>query len=157
MKKKKLNFEVIPIDNYEEYAELSEMYASKWQELDLLIPSNFRMICAVLNVKPERVLMDFMWKLSHSAIDGATKKQRKAGRKFMLHSNFGEASYSKNDLKKMFSELKAIRKLYEITGSMEEGHKELFWKSNHMYTEFWFKRWFEKNNRLEDLSILEKF
>lgn len=153
----KLKSEVISMDNYGNYAEINEMYASRWRELDLLIPGNFRMICAILNVKPERILIDFMWKLSCSAIDGATKKQRKAAQKFMLLSSFGDPFYSKNDLKKMFSELKAIRELSDTTGSMEEDNKELFWKNNHMYTEFWFKHWFEKNTRQDDLTVLGKF
>lgn len=57
----------------------------------------------------------------------------------------------------MFSELKAIRKIYDTTDAMEGDDMELFWKNNHMYTEYWFKRWFEKNRRQDDISVLEKY
>lgn len=101
--------------------------------------------------------MDFMWKLSDSVIDGATEKQRKAGKKFFLASGFGQPAYAKEDIKRMFRELKSIRKLTDTTEAMEDGNKELFWKSNNMFVEFWYKRWFEKNTRQDDLSVLEEY
>lgn len=155
MKKKKSKATLV--DSYEQYAEIGDMYASRWRKLDLFIPNNFRMLCAILNVKPERILMDFMWKLSNSTIQGATKKQRKAGIKFFIAGGFGQPAYAKEDIKKMFSELKSIRKLYETTENMEDGNKELFWKNNHMYVEYRYKRWFEKTTRQDDLSVLEEY
>ena len=93
MKKKKSKTTLV--DPYKQYAEIGDIYTSRWRKLDLLIPSNFRMLCAILNVKPERVLKEFMWKLSYSVIDGATEKQRKAARKFFLESGFGQPAYTK--------------------------------------------------------------
>ncbi|WP_425635850.1 hypothetical protein ACPUEN_10560 [Algoriphagus yeomjeoni] len=155
MKKKKTKTTLM--DSYKQYAEIGDMYTSRWRKLDLLIPSNFRMLCAILNVKPERILIDFMWKLSYSVIHGATEKQRKAGMKFFIACDFGQPAYAKEDIKKMFSELKSIRELTDTTQDMEDGNKELFWKNNHMYVEFWYKRWFEKNTRQDDLSVLEEY
>ncbi|RAI92208.1 hypothetical protein [Algoriphagus yeomjeoni] len=155
MKKKKAKTTLI--DSNEKYAEIGDMYTSRWRKLDLLIPSNFRMLCAILNVKPERILMDFMWKLSYSVIHGATEKQRKAGKKFFIEGGFGQPAYTKQDIKKMFNELKYIRKLTDTTEAMEDENKELFWKNNHMYVEFWYKRWFEKNSRLDELSVLDEY
>ncbi|WP_339863722.1 hypothetical protein [uncultured Algoriphagus sp.] len=155
MNKKKAK--TIPVDPYKHYAEIGSMYSSKWRKLDLLIPSNFRMLCAILNIKPERVLMDFMWKLSYSVIEGATEKQRKAGKKFFIASGFGQPAFAKEDIKKMFSELKSLRKLSDTTEAMEDGNKEQFWKNNHMFVEYWYKRWFEKNIRPDDLSVLEEY
>jgi hypothetical protein len=57
----------------------------------------------------------------------------------------------------MFSELKSLRKLIETTEAMEDGNKELFWKKNHMFVEYWYKRWFEKNTHPDDLSVLEEY
>ncbi|MBD8489299.1 hypothetical protein IFO69_11130 [Echinicola sp. CAU 1574] len=56
MKKKKAK--VTLVEQYAEYAEIGDMYTSRWKKLDLLIPSNFRMLCAILQVKPEKILMD---------------------------------------------------------------------------------------------------
>ncbi|SJN22962.1 hypothetical protein FM107_03645 [Sphingobacterium sp. JB170] len=40
---------------------------------------------------------------------------------------------------------------------MEPDDTRLFWKNNHMYVEHWFKRWFEKNKRTDDVTVLEKY
>ncbi len=154
---KKQKPKVRTVDKYEKYAEIGEMYSSKWKKVDLLIPSNFRMLCAILGVKLEDVLRNFMWMVSYSVLKQATDKQRSAARKFFLSCKFGRPQYSKKQVNQMFSELKAIRKIYDTTDGMEEDDMELFWKNNHMYTEYWFKRWFEKNRRQDDISVLEKY
>lgn len=144
-------------DPYKKYAEIGDLFTSRWRKLDLLIPSNFRLLCAILQVKPEQILKDFMWKASYSAILGVTKKQQKTGERFFLEAGFGQPTYSKEDIKRMFSELKSIRKLCDTTESMKDREKELFWKSNHMYIEFWYKRWFEKKSGQDHLSVLEEY
>ncbi|GGF49008.1 hypothetical protein [Echinicola rosea] len=154
MKKKKSK--VIVVDIYEKYTEIGNMYSSRWRKLDLFIPSNFRLLCAILKVKPEDILMDFMWMLCYGNKD-ATDNQIKSAQKFFIAGRFGQPSYSKKEIKQMFRELKAVRTIYDTTEKMNIENKELFWKSNHMYTEFWYKRWFEKNTRKEDHSVLEKF
>lgn len=154
MKKKKSKVTIV--EQYAECAEIGDMYTSRWRKLDLLIPSNFRMLCAILQVKPEKVLMNFMWTLCYSHKD-AEEKQIKSAQQFFLSCRYGEPSYSKKDIKQLFKELKAVRTVYNTTEKMEMQDKELFWKSNHMYIEFWFKRWFEKNTRKGDVSVLEEY
>lgn len=155
MKKRKPKIKTV--DNYEKYADIGEMYTSRWKKVDLSVPSNFRMLCAILDVRLEDVLRNFMWMVSYSALKHATDKQRSAARKFFLLCKFGRPQYSKKQVNQMFSELKAIRKIYDTTDGMDKSDKELFWKNNHMYTEYWFKRWFEKNRRRDDISVLEKY
>ncbi|WP_162633163.1 hypothetical protein [Echinicola strongylocentroti] len=154
MKKKKSK--VIVVDKYKKYTEIGNMYSSRWRKLDLFIPSNFRLLCAILKVKPEDILMDFMWMVCYGNKD-ATDKQAKSAQKYFLTAQFGQPSYSKKEIKKMFKELKAVRTLINTTDKMNEEDQELFWKNKHMYLEFWYKRWFEKNTRKEDFSVLEKF
>ncbi|MBN7813012.1 hypothetical protein J0A68_18795 [Algoriphagus sp. H41] len=153
MKKGKSETTTESIDS--QYSEINEAYASKWRTLELFIPSNFRMLCAILDIKPERVLMDFMWKLSYSYISGTTEKQRRAGRKFFLSCQYGRPYYSEKQIRQLFAELKANLKICDTSQEMEDLEKELFWKSNHMYIEFWFKRWFEQNGRKIEQSTLE--
>ncbi len=155
MKKGKTKNNVI--DKYAKYSEIGEMYSSKRRKVDLFLPSNFRMLCAILNVKPEDVIRDFMWMVSYSSLDRGKEKQRKAAKKFFLSCNFGRLRYSRKDIKKMFRELKAVRTIYGTTENMDCGDKELFWKNNHMYTIHWFKRWFEKNTRKDNISMLAEY
>ncbi len=74
---------------YHKYAEIDEMYGSKVRDLKLDIPSNLRMLCAILHVKVEKLLKDFMWMLSYSHHNSATSKQRKTAKKFILACKYG--------------------------------------------------------------------
>jgi DNA-binding Xre family transcriptional regulator len=155
MKKKKTK--IVTVDRYHKYADIDEMYSTKQRDIKLLIPSNLRMLCAILEVKVEDLLYDFMWMLSYSAIEGATNKQRKAAKKFFLLCRYGQPQYSEKQIKQMFDELKAGRKIYDTIDGMEQDDMELFWRNNHMYWQHWFKRWFKKNTRQDDISVLEKY
>ncbi len=88
------------VDKYEKYAEINELYSSKRRKLELSVPGNFRMLCAILSIKPEDVLCDFMRMVSYSVADRATEKQRKAARKFFLTFRFGQPDYSEKDIDK---------------------------------------------------------
>ena len=145
------------VDKYEKYSEIDEVYSSKRRELELSVPGNFRMLCAILSIKPEDVLCDFMRMVSYSFSDRATEKQRKAARKFFLACGFGQPDYSTKDIEKMFGELKAVQTIYHTTDDMDRDDKELFWKNQHMYIQYWFKHWFEKNRRQDDISVLHKY
>ena len=155
MKKQKTKARVV--GEYEQYAEIGELHATKWRKLDLMIPSNFRALCAILGVKVEDILYDFMWILSYSAVEKATPRQQAALREFFLLRQYGQPGYSKKQINKMFEELKAIRKIYDTTDGMKDSDRELFWKNYHMYGQYWYKRWFEKNSRKEEPSVLEKY
>ena len=155
--KKKKNPKVVTVDMYHKYAEIDEMYSSKVREIKLDIPSNLRMLCAILDVKVEKLLTDFMWMLSYSHHNSATPKQRKAANKFFINCKYGQPLYAKNQVKQMFDELKAEREIYETIDGMDHEDKKLFWKNNHMYKQHWFKRWFEKNRQMGDISVLQEY
>ncbi|MGJ1411526.1 hypothetical protein ACR78Z_17825 [Sphingobacterium thalpophilum] len=154
--KKKKNPKVVTVDMYHKYAEIDEMYSSKVREVNLDIPSNLRMLCAILDIKVEKLLNDFMWMLSYSHHNSATPKQRKIAKKFFLACKYGQPLYTKKQIKQMFDELKADRKIRKTIDGMDHEDMKLFWKSNHMYMQHWFKRWFEKNRHKGDISILEE-
>ncbi len=85
--KKKGKSKVVTVDMYHKYAEIDEMYGSKVRDLKLDIPSNLRMLCAILHVKVEKLLNDFMWMLSYSHHNSATAKQRRLLINFFLLAN----------------------------------------------------------------------
>lgn len=148
---------IVEVDMYHKYADIDEMYSSKNRELKLRVPSNLRMLCAILDVKVEELLNDFMWMLSYSHHSSASNEQRKIGMKFFLSNRYGQPLYSKQQIKQMFHELKAERKIYETIDGMDHEDMQLFWKSNHMYTQHWFKRWFEKNRHKADITVLNDY
>ena len=155
MKKQKKD-KNITVDMYDKYEEIDDMYSTKVRKVKLHIPSNLRLLCAILDVKVEKLLSDFMWMLSYSHHNSASNKQRKMANKFFLACKYGQPLYAKKQIKQMFDELKAERKIYETTDGMDYEDNKFFWKSNHMYTQYWFKRWFEKNRHKGDISILEE-
>uniref|UniRef100_F4C510 Abnormal GONad development family member (Gon-4) n=1 Tax=Sphingobacterium sp. (strain 21) TaxID=743722 RepID=F4C510_SPHS2 len=59
MKKKK--DKIVTVDRYSKYADIDEMYSTKYSNIKLTIPSNLRMLCAIFEVKVEDLLYDFMW------------------------------------------------------------------------------------------------
>lgn len=148
---------IVQVDMYHKYADIDEMYSSKNREMKLSVPSNLRMLCAILDVKVDDVLEDFMWMLSYSYHRSASDAQRKTGMNFFLANKYGRPLYSKKQIKQMFHELKTELKIYETIDGMNHEDKDLFWKSNHMYMQHWFKRWFEKNRHKDDISILNDY
>ena len=155
---KKKNNSITTVDMCDKYADIDEMYSTKDREIKLSIPSNFRMLCAILDVKVGKILSDFMWMLSYSHHDSASNKQRKMAKKFFLSRKYGKSIYTKKQIKQMFDELKAVRKLYKTIDGMDYEDKNLFWRNNNMYMQYWFKRWFEKRDRAKgDISILNEY
>ena len=63
MKKKKAR--IVKVDRYHKYADIDEMYSTKYRDIKLSIPSNLRMLCAILEIKVENLLYDLMWMLSY--------------------------------------------------------------------------------------------
>lgn len=124
MEKRGTNIKVV--DKYEKYADIAELYSSKRRNVELLIPSNFRMLCAIIGIRPEAILHDFMWMVSYSSLGHAEEKQRKAAKRFFLACRFGQPRYSRKEIKTMFRELKAVRTVYDTTQDMGRNDRELF-------------------------------
>lgn len=136
---------------------LTLMIGAKGVVLNLRTPSNLRMLCAILGVRVDEILEDFMWLVSYSAHDSADRKKRNAARKFFMVCGYGQPRYSEREINQMFDELKENRKLYETIDGMERDDRELFLRNRNMYVQYWFKRWFEKNNRKEDITVLDNY
>lgn len=151
---KKQRPKIKTVDRYERYSETEELYSSKRRNLTLLVPSNFRMLCAILEIKPEEVLHDFMWLVSYSYSEPANEKQRKAAKKFFLEGRFGQQACSQKEINRMFKELKALRTICDTTESIDVDDRELHWQGHHMHAQHWFKRWFGKIRHSEDVSLL---
>ena len=145
------------VGEYHQYEEIGEDYSSKHVKMGILVPSNLRLLCAILDVKLEDMLHDFMWMLSYSSCKNASQKKRNAARKFFMLCHYGQARYSKKQINIMFDELQAVRKIYDTTDEMESEERGLFWKCNHMYTEYWYQRWFNKNSRPDNLAVLKEY
>lgn len=155
--KKKNKRKVVEVDIYGYYSEIDEMYSSLDRTYVLNVPANFRMLCAILGIKVEKILIDFMWLVSYANHNDASTEKRNAARIFFMSCGYGQPDYSEEQINQMFDELEAERLIYETINKMERKDLELFWRNNHMYMQYWFKRWFEKKCRKEDISILNEY
>lgn len=155
--KKKNNTKNTTTRRFSNYDEIDEMYASLDRKYELNVPSNFRMICAILGVKVEVILKDFMWLVSYSNHRDGESKRRNAARAFFMSCAYGQPGYSEEQIDQMFDELKAERLIYDTINGMNREDLELFWRNNHMYKQHWFKRWFEQKCRKEEISILAEY
>ncbi|MEJ7779581.1 MAG: hypothetical protein WKF68_08315 [Daejeonella sp.] len=62
---------------FHKYEEMHEDYSTRNRKYNLSLPANFRMLCALIETRPEKILGDFMWNVSYM-ITKATEEQRQA-------------------------------------------------------------------------------
>lgn len=138
------------------YKEINEMFSTKSLKANLMVPSNLRVLCAILEVKPEKILHDFMWTLSVSYGE-STPEQRAKALEYFLQCGYGQELYTKDDILQMFKELEAKRLL--MVADRGPGNK--FWERHirwtHMYIEYWFEKWFYKVRKKGNLSVLKEY
>lgn len=140
------------------YDDIDEMYASLDRKYQLNVPSNFRMLCAILDVKVQDILADFMWLVSYSVHRDADGKRRDAAREFFMSCQYGQPHYSEEKINQMFEELKAERLIYDTINCMDHEDLQVFHRYKNMHMQHWFKRWFNKIDRAKgDISILNEY
>ena len=143
-------------DKKDPYEDIDERYSTKSQHLKLMIPCNLRMLCALLEVKPERLLTDFMWTVSYSYGD-ATDEQRAAAVDYFMKCGYGQNLYKREEIELMFQELKAQKLLVINDENAKNDHRERHYRWSHMYVQYWFRKWFYKVRRKAKLSVLKNY
>lgn len=143
-------------DKKDPYKEIDERYGTQCRDFRLNVPSNLRMLCALLEVKPETLLRDFMWTVSYS-YGKATNEQRTSAVDYFLKCGYGENLYKKKDIQIMFQELKAKKLLMINDENAKRDHRERHFRWSHMYAQYWFRKWFYKVRRKAKLSVLKDY
>ena len=125
----------------------------KWQvgeysrslEFKSHIPYQFLLLCKIVDVTPERMLIDFMDNLSCGSWkrEGRDEVKAKLIEYFLLHQ-YGLKYYSADKITEIFKEMDAVGMLFPKDNSkMIDAYAE--WREKqHKY---WFKKWFYKNQR----------
>lgn len=133
-------------------------YGDKTFSGSLIVPANFRLLCAIWKVTPEVVLANFMDLSSFAPKEGATSKERRLAKDYLLACKYGQSEYTRKQVKQMFAELKANRLTQDsIEDEILEADKLGMRATDMKYKEFWFKKWFLKHNSIGKTSILDKF
>lgn len=155
MKKKVYKTEMNEVIN--KYQEVQEPYSAKHTSINLTTPPNFRMLCALLGVKPAQVLNDFITAVSSSYKKDFPIEQGKAAVQYFLECHYGKLYFDKEDIAVMLQELEALRLIEETMDRSVSSEMNLYFCFKHMQAQQWFKRWFNKSKRKESISILNEY
>ena len=116
------------------------------QELKFTLPYQFLLLCKLMNVTPQKLLLDFMENISCGSQnrEGRDKVRTKLIEYFLEHG-YGQEYYSPDDIQVIFKELDAIGMLYPANASPAFINEHTRWREN--YHTWWFEKWFNKNKR----------
>lgn len=126
----------------------------KWQtgeyerhaEFKFILPYQFLLLCKLVDKTPNQVLGDFMDNLSCDSWkrEGRDNAKSKLIEYFIEHG-YGKEYFSQEELKTIFAELDAIGRLWPSTSKQKLLDLHFKWRKK--YQNFWFKKWFNKNQR----------
>lgn len=117
---------------------------SQLLELRLRIPCDVVMMCHLTDIKPERVLRDF---LSCLAVENDARNPAKAKQAcidFFISCDYGEY-YSEEERRQMFTELQRINDLWFEEAPPKFVNLHANWRRK--YWKQWFKKWYRKVRR----------
>jgi len=144
-------------ERFSEYDEIHKDFTTRTFEGHLSVPSNFRMLCALFETSPAKILSDFMWTLS--CMHQGTDEQRKAALDYFILSGHGQEIYSEEDVRQIFRELDARRSMYpggeDRVMSKEQWNLYYCWEN--MYTQYWFEKWYGKIRRRSEGNPMENY
>ena len=145
-------------NRFSRYEDIHEDFSTTTRELKLMVPSNFRMLCALFETSPSRILSDFMWTLS-SMPDSGTDEQRKAALEYFMHRGYAQKYYPEEEVQLIFRELEAKRILWPgihdnvITPEQRQLH--CMWSN--MFMQYWFEKWYGRYRKRGEEKPMKKY
>lgn len=82
--------------------------STRSEEMRLLIPANFELLCRLLDIDKRKVLHDFLENVS-MAITNKSDAERNAAKHYFIACGYGQDYYTKEDIEQMFKEFDAMR------------------------------------------------
>lgn len=117
---------------------------SQHQELSLILPQQFLLICRLLQVNPQQVLIQFMTNLGQEGY-AAGEEQKTTAKDYFLSCEYGQETYTYGEIDKIFEDLKTIGALWpkDAKMSMIDLHRK--WRKH--YYRYWYKKWYCRKGR----------
>lgn len=116
------------------------------QDLRLMLPKQFQLLCKLAEVTPHELLDRFMNDLGQ---ESWKRRENDAVRKalidYFILCGYGQKWYSEADLRQMFQELDAIGMLWPREAKMKMIDLHAGWRNT--YQKYWFKKWWRKPRR----------
>jgi hypothetical protein len=126
----------------------------KWQSGDyeryadfhFILPSQFLLLCRLMEIRPEQVLNDFMDNLSCGSWnrEGREQVRAKLVEYFVAHG-YGQDLYSAEDIRSIFKEMDAIGLVWPADADMKLIELSSKWRKK--FHRYWFKKWLRKPRR----------
>lgn len=125
--------------------------STRREDVRLLMPANFLLLCRLLDLDASKVLHDFM---NNVSVTNSSKEEvhRKTAKEYFLECGYGQDYYSKEDIEQMFKELDAMRLVWPQFPPREVD-TELLDASVAFRDKFqrhWFNGWYNKIRRKQN-------
>lgn len=119
------------------------------QELKIMFPYQFLLLCKLVQVPPKTMLHHFMHDLGRESWQRHQDEGiRTSTADYFLLRGYGQDYYTPEDLRKMLHELDCIGSLWPENGSMKLIDKHARWRDH--YYKYWFNKWFYKVRRKKE-------
>jgi hypothetical protein len=126
----------------------------KWQtgdyerraSFEFILPTQFLLLCKLMDTTPRNLLMDFMDNLScgNWKRDGRDKAKEKLVEYFIEHG-YGQQHYSVEEIRTVFKEMDAIGMVWPMDAKMKMVELSAEWQEQ--YHRYWFKKWIRRPRR----------
>lgn len=127
------------------------------QNLQIIIPQQFLLLCKLVDITPRQVLADFMENLGGEGLNRPlADTSREKLMDYFLEQRYGQDRFGRAEILNIFRELNAISMLYPLGASNSFIDFHAQWREG--YQTYWFKKWLEKAKKqtpshLQDQSL----
>ena len=106
----------------------------------MIMPTQFLMICRLLQVPPQKVLFQFACNLGQESY--ANNEEAKiCAKDYFLSCGYGQNLYTDAEIELMFEQLDTIASLWPKDGPMKLIDLHSKWRDK--YQRYWFKKWYK--------------
>ena len=124
--------------------QVNKKRSERYLEYRAMMPWQFLLLCKLTNMKPQKVIYDFMCNVGMEGY-GLGEAQRAKAMEYFLSCGYGQDYYTEEDIRKLLKEMESISTLFPIDG--KEKLIDLHSKWRKRYYKYWFRKWFMKIRR----------
>lgn len=116
------------------------------QDFRFHIPYGVLMLCKIWDCTPNDLISDFLDNLNGGAWHREGRNQAKQHLyNYMIEMQYGQQHFSTEEIRTQFQELDALGQQWPAKGKEKIRNQYCKWRTH--YINWWFKKWFKKNNR----------
>ena len=113
---------------------------SRHQEFNMIMPTQFLLLCRLLQVPPQKVLFQFACNLGHESFAN-NEKAKITSKDYFLTCGYGQNLYTDAEIELMFEQLDAVSSLWPKDGPMKLIDLHSKWRDK--YQRYLFKKWYK--------------